>query len=169
MPVYASAVTDDLAVLWRPTASGGVLPVRDAHGAALIAPDVEQARRLVRTAVTVVELDARGRMFLRAAIADDLAQGPERLHVSPVPGSRAPQAFAWYGTDDSPTPQILRSRTTGRARTWNGSTPDDACARALADLRPLYPDAVVSACPASARAVDRLINPPARTPARPGT
>lgn len=168
VPVYASAVTEDLVVLWSPTASGGMVPVRDAEGHALMAPTVEAARRLVATPVEEQPLDARGRMFLRAAIADDLARGPARMHVSPVPDSRAPQAFAWFGTDDAPVPQILRHRGTGRARVWNGATPEDACARAVADLHPVYPDVVTSACPSSALGLGHVIAPPARRVDGPG-
>ncbi len=63
--------------------------VRDPDGQALTAPTVEEAQRLWPT-VTPRPVDTRGRMFLRAALSADLARIGDRVHVSPVYGSRLP-------------------------------------------------------------------------------
>lgn len=146
--LYASALNENLAALWRASPNGRVLPLRDAEGHALMAPSVEAAQALVSDPVTVRPLDARGRMYLRAALANDLAAHEEQVHVSPLHGSRLPQAFAWKGAEESPMPRVLRRR--GAVRIWNGATPEDACQRALKDLQTEYPDAVIAPCPSGA-------------------
>ena len=147
-PLYASALHDTLAALWRPSLDGRMLLVRDAAGHALTAPTLAAAQALVTEPSTPHPLDARGRMYLRAALAADLAQHADQVHVSPVYGSRLPQAFAWKGAEESPVPRVLRRQ--GQVRLWNGASPEDACRRALADLQTEYPDAVVAPCPSGA-------------------
>lgn len=146
-PLYASAVTDALAAVWHTSPSGRMILARDAEGHALTAPTVEAAQRL-RPDATPQPLDARGRMYLRAALASDLARHDDQVHVSPLYGSRVPQAFAWKGAEESPVPRVLRRQ--GRVRLWNGASPDDACARALQELQAEYPDAVIAPCPSGA-------------------
>lgn len=148
VPLYASAVHDSLAAVWHSSPAGGIILARDDQGRALTAATVEAAQHLLPESVTPQALDARGRMFLRAALALDLSEHSDRVHVSPVYGSRLPQAFAWMGAEESPMPRVLRRQ--GAVRLWNGSSSEDACRRALAELHGEYPDAVLSPCPSGA-------------------
>jgi len=155
--LYVSTVTPTVAAVWYHTPTGRLALARDEAGHPLVAPDVAAAQALARGPAALVSLAPQERMLLRT-----LLESPARVHVSPVPGARAPQAFAWYGPDDSPTPQVLRHH--GRLAVWNGASTEDACHRALTALQARYPEAVISPCPDAVRVLPRVAPVEPRTP-----
>lgn len=81
-------------------------------------------------------LDTLRDVLVRVGMADPVFEPGSRLHISPVPGTRVPMAFAWIGPDDPvKEPHVLLTRYGNLTKekdpvVWHGATFEAACEKA---------------------------------------
>ncbi len=156
---HASALDAQTAVVWRATSSGVAL-VMDEAGQPLTAPDLGTLLAQSPDEVVAMPLTPPERARLIEAL-HAVEPDRSRLHVSPVVGFPVPMAFAWRGPDElhGQPPQVLTRGT--RYALWPGASPEDAVARALADLAAHHLVAVAAPCPPEAMTLSQRLTKPA--------
>lgn len=148
----ASTLGPQLAVLWHEGPSGPLLATDDV-GVPVAARDVTSLSQTYACAVAPLDFAARTRLDALIIAADPTQP---HWHVSPMAQSRAPLAFAWFGSDDlAGQPPALLTRGS-RPAVWAGRSAHDAVERGLAALAEAQIPAVATRCPPEARSVGLL-------------